>query len=215
MLEKIKEIAKSYFNDLDKNDFSHNFTHVERVTRLALYIGKLEGGDEEVLEVASLLHDIARGAQDRGEVKDHAEESARLAKDILNKVGFHKDKIDNVVHTISVHRCTPEKPPKSLEAKILQDADRLDALGAVAVARAIGSSFQSKGHKRPIYKDEPYNGLGDSNKSTVHYISHEIRQPKRKPENFNTETGRKIAKERYEFSKEYVERFIKEWRGEI
>lgn len=213
--EKIKEIAKSYFDQIDKEDFSHGFNHVERVTKLALQIGEKEGADLEVLETAGLLHDIARGAEDRGEVEDHAIESARITNDILIKIGFTKEKIPNVCHCIEVHRSKPVKKVETLEAKILQDADRLDALGAVDVARVIGSSFQSKQFNRPIYIDEPYRGESDSNRSAIHYLIHKTVQPKRKPENFNTKTGRKIAEERFKFSFDFVDRFIKEWHGEL
>lgn len=212
--EQIKKVSKSYFDELDKSDFSHGFTHIERVLNLCFIIGRKEGGDLETLEAAALLHDIARKQEDNGEIEDHAKEGAILAEKILKEIGFPEEKIKNVVHCIDVHRCK-ERPAQTLEAKILQDADRLDALGAVDIARVIGSSLQSKQYSRPIYIDEPYLSEADNNKSAIHYLIKKTIHPKRKPENFNTETGRKIAEERFKFSLEYIDRFIKEWHGEL
>jgi len=154
--EKIREMAKSYFDILDQEDFSHGFTYVERVTRMAMMIGKKEGADLEIIEAAALLHDIGRANEVIGG-KDHAEVGA------------------------------------GLEAKILQDADRLDALGAVDVARVIASSLQSQKHKRPIFVDVPYDEEKDTKKasSAIHYLIKKSKVSKRKPENFNTEVGKK------------------------
>lgn len=69
--EQIKKVARSYFDELDKNDFSHGFTHVQRVLTFCLVIGKKEKGDLETLEAAAWLHDIARGREDSGEIEDH------------------------------------------------------------------------------------------------------------------------------------------------
>lgn len=215
LVKKVKRIAQTYFNELNETDFSHSFSHVQRVTNLALNIGKKEGADMEILEIASLLHDIGRKNQDNGLVSDHAEEGAKIARGILEKLNYPNIKIDRVCHCILTHRWQINGKPKTIEAKILQDADRLDALGAVDVARVLASSFQSKQYRRPVYIDEPYQNKTDSDKSAVHYLIAKITEPKRKPINFNTKTGRKIAEERYKFSTDYIDRFIKEWHGEI
>lgn len=211
--KKIKKIARSYFDELDKGDFSHGFTHVQRVVRLALNIGKKEGADLEILKAASLLHDLARGKEDKGEVPDHAQESARLAKRILEQIGFPSEKTASVCHCIEVHRSKPEDKPKTLEAKILQDADRLDALGAVDIARVIGSKIQSEKYGGPIYIDESYRGEKDSNKSAIHYLIYKSKHPKRRPESFNTPTAKKMAENRFKFMEDYIRRFIAEWKG--
>ncbi len=211
--KKIKQEARKYFQELNKNDFSHNFSHVERVTQLAKQIGKKEGADLEVLEAASLLHDIARVKEDRGEVVDHAQEGARMAAEILKKIDFPQQKIDQVCHCILVHRWNKNGQPQTIEAEILQDADRLDALGAVDISRVFASALQSEKYGCPIYVDQPYKSKDDRNLSAIHYIIYKLNEPKRLPENFNTKTGRKIAQERADFLERYVNRFIKEWRG--
>ena len=141
--EEILKKAKKYYKELE-TDFSHNFDHFLRVERLAKRIGKDERADLEVLEAASLLFDVARGSEDKGEVEDHAKASAEIARKILNEIGFPQKKIESVCHAIEVHRKSKNKQPDTLEAKILQDADYLDAMGAVDVARVIGSAYQSE-----------------------------------------------------------------------
>ena len=214
-LQKIKKIAQNYFKELDQTDFCHDFTHVERVTKLAIYIAQKEGGDKEILEIEALLHDIARPAEDRGEIQDHALESAQLAEQILTKINYPEDKIKIICNAIKKHRSKIQDKPENIEEKILQDADRLDALGAVDVARVIASTIQSKNYHAPIYIDEEYKVPSDEHKSAIHYLIHKTIQPKRRPESFHTETGRKLATERQQFMQDYIKRFIKEWRGEF
>jgi uncharacterized protein len=210
--EKILKLTKKYYKKLDGEDFSHNFDHFLRVEKLAKRIGKEENADLEVIEASCLLFDIARILEDEGKAKDHAEEGAKIAREILEKINFPNEKIDNVCHSILVHRKSKNRIPETIEAKILQDSDYLDAMGAIDIARVILSSFVSKKYKRPVYVDEPY--TGNENLSAIHYMIHKINHPKLQPENFNTKLGKDLAKERFKFSKNFVERFIKEWKGE-
>ena len=211
--EKILKLTEKYYNKLDKEDFSHDFNHVLRVERLALRIGKEEGADLEILDAAALLFDVARGLEDSGKIKDHAEEGSKIARDILKKIDFPKEKIESVCHAILVHRKSYNRKPETIEAKIIQDADYLDALGAIDIARVISSCLKSKKYKRPIYVDEPEDS--NENKSGIHYLLYKLKHPKLQPQNFNTKMGRKIAKERFEFIREFTFRFIKEWKGEL
>ncbi|MCK5452686.1 MAG: HD domain-containing protein [Candidatus Aenigmarchaeota archaeon] len=214
--EKILERTDKYYRRMNENDFSHNFDHVTRVERLAKRIGKEERADMEVVEAMCLLFDVARMMEDEGEVEDHSETGSEIARQILDEIGFPKDKVENVCHAILVHRKSKNKVPKTIEAKILQDADYLDAMGAVDVARVISSSIQTKKYRKPMYidkiVDEPY--VGEKSISTIHYFLHKLEHPKLQPCNFHTTLGRKIAEERFRFMKEFTERFIAEWKGE-
>lgn len=208
----LKEVDK-YYKELDKSDFSHNFDHVVRVEKLAKRIGKDDGADQEILEAACLLFDVARGLEDRGRVKDHAQAGAKIARNVLKKVGFPAEKINDVCHAILVHRKSMNREPKTLEAKILQDADYLDALGAIAVMRTAASTFQSEKYNRPVYVDKLYTSHKDMNISAIHYLLYMVNHQKLQPENLHTILGRKLAKERYKFMKQFAERFIAEWHG--
>nr|AKQ04344.1 HD superfamily metal-dependent phosphohydrolase, uncharacterized protein [uncultured Microgenomates bacterium Rifle_16ft_4_minimus_5036] len=211
--EKILKETKAYYKELDNKDFSHNFDHVLRVENMALRIGKSEGADFEILEAASLLFDVARGLEDKGAVEDHANEGSKIARRILNKIGFPADKIENVCHAVLTHRKSKGRKAKTLEAKVLQDADYLDALGAIAVIRTAASSIQSNKYKRPIYVNKTYSNNKDSTVSAIHYLIYMVKHPKLQPKNFHTALGRKLAKERHLFLKEFAQRFIDEWEG--
>ncbi len=210
--DKILNLTSKYYEELN-NDFSHDINHVFRVERLAKQIGQDEEADLEILEAATLLFDVARGLEDRGEVEDHAKAGSDIAREILYKINFPKEKIEPVCHAILVHRKSMDRVPETTEAKILQDADYLDALGAIDVARIIGSSFQSKKYRRPIYDGKPSNKLEDNNKSAINYLLYKISHPKMQPTNFHTRLGRKYAKERFKFVEEFARRFISEWEG--
>jgi len=134
-----------------------------------------------------------------------------LQKKILEKINFPREKINSVCHAILVHRKSKGRKPETIEAKILQDADYLDALGAVDIARVIASSLQSKKYRRPIYV-EPTDE-DKKIKSAIHYFLHKLEHPKLQPSKFHTKLGRQLAKERFNFMKEFTERFIDEWNG--
>ncbi len=209
--ELILKSAKKYYDQLDKEDFSHDFSHVLRVERLAKRIAESENADIEIVEASCLLFDVARILEDKGEVEDHAEEGSKIAREILDKINFPKNKIDAVCHAILVHRKSKSRKPEIVEAKILQDADYLDALGAVDVARVIASSLQSKKYKRPIYVEHSHD-LKEAD-SAIHYLLRKLENPKLQPDKFHTKLGRELAKERFSFMKEFTERFIDEWNG--
>ena len=211
--QKILDLTKKYRDELDKCDFSHNSDHLFRVERLAKSIAKEEGADMEIIEAACLIFDVARDLEDKGKIEDHAEEGVKIAKEILAKINFPSDKIEKVSHAIFVHRRSKDRIPETLEAKILRDADYLDAMGAIDVARVISSSLESIKYKRPIYIEKPYKSDEDNNKSAINFMIYKLKHEKHQPENFLTKRGREIARDRYKFSKEYVERFIDEWQG--
>jgi len=192
---------------------SHAFDHTERVYNLAIKIGKKEKADLDVLNAASLLHDIARLKEDNNEVECHAEHGAKMAEEILKKTNFPDDKIKNVTHSIKVHRHSKRLTAETKEAKILQDADRLDALGAITIARMFSTGGKIN---RPLYKPEiPFGEVhkGYYSDSTIHGFYAKIL--KITPETFNTQFAKKLAKGRYKFVEEFLKQFFKEWKGEL
>jgi len=108
----------------------HGDDHVERVKRLAEFIAVQEGADLEVIRVAAELHDVARGAD------NHALDGAEMAGKILAERGYSREFIEKVKHCIAAHSFSSGVLPETPEAKVLSDADKLDAMGAVGVARA-------------------------------------------------------------------------------
>jgi len=207
--EKLKEKIQPYFEEAG----SHDFSHTQRVYNLAVEIGKKEKADLDIIKAAAFLHDIARLKEDNKECECHAEEGGKIAEKILAEMNFSYDKIENVVHSIKVHRYSKKLNAETKEAKILQDADRLDALGAITIARifAYGGKKNRKIHN-PELKPQEYKHNSESASSFIHFYEKIL---KIKPDTFNTKEARKIAKGRYKFVEEYVDRFLKEWDGKL
>lgn len=209
MIEQLKDKIKHHFTDP-----SHGFDHTERVYRLAVRIAKQENADLETVQAAALLHDIARPKEDPDKGICHAEESAKLAPEILKSINFPGEKIPQVVHAIEVHRFSKQLKAETKEAEILQDADRLDALGAIAIGRVFtrGGSKHRPMHDPNIKADEEYNVKTKAKTSMNHFYEKIL---KIKPETFKTKLAQEIAKERYAYVKEFVERFEREWIGDL
>lgn len=186
ILMQIEAFAKSRLGTV-----SHGFDHTKRVYTLALEIGKAENADLEVLLPAALLHDIGREMEDYIGA-DHAESSAYAAKDFLKTIEYPEAKINRVFQTIKQHRYSSEENPSSLEAKILSDADKLDALGAIGVARAFTYGGR---HERDV-------------EGTIEHFNSKLLKLK---DTMYTETAKKIAEERHS----YTEKFLEKLRNEI
>ncbi len=111
----------------------HGWPHVKRVQRLCVRLSKdVKGVDSDVVEVAALLHDVGKHVEKEDNAVDHGRISAKLAREFLSPMEFGEEKVNAVCHAIRVH--THGEEPRSVEAKILHDADFLDKMGAVGVA---------------------------------------------------------------------------------
>lgn len=208
VFEAIRREAEPYYRHSHHDRF-----HVERVYKLALRIAGEVGQpvDLDVLRAAALLHDVARAMEDEGLVDDHAREGARIARDILRRVGFPEEKIERVAYCIEVHRFRSGVKPETIEAQILQDADRLDMLGAVGVARVFARAGWSN---TPLHDpSKPPKRDYDGRSETA--INHLFEKILRIKDTLNTEPARRIAEGRHTFVEEFVERFLKEWEGEL
>lgn len=135
LIKKSREFAASF---LEGEPSSHDMGHINRVEALCLEIQKTEGGDSQILQLAALLHDVGV-IKEHEEGGDHALYSAEIATEFLGRAGAEKELIEAVTACIRSHRFSAGEIPDSLEARILQDADRLDALGAVGIFRSIFS----------------------------------------------------------------------------
>ncbi len=206
--ERLKEKIIPYF----EYDDGHGFDHTERVYRNALLISGEENVDLDIVQASVLLHDIARAKETDENGVCHSEEGAKMAKEILKEMNFPDEKIDKVLHCIKVHRFSKGLKAETREAEILQDADRLDALGAMVLVRMIQRSLK---YNLPIYDPnipikEKYDGKG---KTVINHIYEKILNIK--PETFKTKKAQKIAKERYGVVKDFANSYLKEWKGEI
>ncbi len=202
---KIKREAQKYFKN---NPPSHDWSHVERVYKLALKIAKKEKADLFIVKLSVLLHDLGRKEEMKNPKKDHAEISKRLALKILKKYNINKKVIDNVLHCISTHRFRNNKKPETREAKVLYDADKLDSMGAIGIARAYAWVGEQK---IKLYSDKNFLGTGyEKEHSPVTEFLFKLSKLKDK---MQTKTGKKIAKRRHKFMANYFKELNKEIRA--
>jgi len=150
----VLDLIKTDIKKIMHNDPAHDFDHIMRVYKNAQQIIKKEKVNETLVLSAVLLHDVVSFPKSDKHSKNSSIESAKKAKTILKKYDFTSDEITIVCDAISEHSFSQKKIPKTIEGKILQDADRLDALGAIGIARvfATGGSL-----RRPFYNlDDPF-----------------------------------------------------------
>lgn len=191
---------------------SHDWEHTLRVSRLCRGIGDAEAADMTVVMVAAYLHDIGRGYQDaaKGAVC-HAEKGAQLAASIVSEISLTESQRENILHCIRSHRFRGTVKPRSLEAKVLFDADKLDAIGAVGVARAflfageVGACLHNPGID---VTTAPSYSKNDTGYREFLVKLRNIR------DRILTETGKKMAEERHLFMDAFFKRFIQEFNGE-
>ena len=204
---------------------AHNMDHVMRVYNTCMNLAKGKKVDMEVLKAAILLHDIARVKEDddkTGKV-DHAVLSAKEAEPILKKLGFPKKKIKHIQDCIISHRYKTDHKPKSLEAKILFDADKLDVTGAMGIARAFvwvgrnNAHIYRKVNLKEYIKENlggKINGRIKDNSKHSPQIEYEIKY-KFLGNKFFTPQARAIGRKRIKFFKNFLDTLEREVKGKI
>ncbi|WP_254862642.1 HD domain-containing protein [Halovivax gelatinilyticus] len=199
---EIRTIARSYFEDAQP---AHDWNHVVRVKRLAETL--LEDRDdacETVVELAVYLHDIGRTREAAGSIEDHATWGATEARSILAR--YDPATVDAVCHCIRAHRYSNDVDPETPEAKLVSDADNLDAIGAIGIARAIahGSEYGQPIHD-PVYVDR--NARAVSTDSTVAHVESKLLSLR---DRMYTDAGRELAERRHAYVEEFLERLARE-----
>ncbi|UWG98199.1 HD domain-containing protein [Dehalobacter sp. DCM] len=203
---------------------AHDLDHVLRVYHLCILLARHEQNvDLDVLIPAVLLHDIARAKEDEdisGEI-DHAVLGAKMAETILLDLNYDGELISKICQCILTHRFRSGNPPKSIEAKILYDADKLDIIGATGIARSFMLAGQ---HGERLYTDvsiDDYirenigeNGrIKDPSKHTT-YIEFELKL-KKLPDRLFTDEAKKIAEQRIAYMSQFFETLKQEITGDI
>ncbi|MDD4353947.1 MAG: HD domain-containing protein [Candidatus Nanoarchaeia archaeon] len=193
---------------------AHGWDHIQRVYSNALRIAENENCDLEIVMASALLHDIERYRDNEDITLDHAELGAQRAEKLLDDFNYNLNQKENIVYSIRVHRYSKGIIPKTIEAAILQDADRLDALGATIISRLFYNAGKRKGiiHDPSIPPRAEYKGAADITTAINHFYEKIL---KIKPETFNTVKGKELAYSRYEFTEKFLEQFLKEYNCEI
>lgn len=200
---------------LEGAEAGHDWFHIERVWKLSKKIAEKEGGNLEVIELSALLHDIADPKFHNGDETL----ALKISQNFLEEIHVEGELIEQVLFVIKnisfKNRAeAPENPP--LELQIVQDADRLDAIGAIGIAR----TFNFGGFKNNLmYHPEIKPNLGmnkeeykKSNGTTINHFYEKLLLLK---DLMNTETAKKIASERHDFMLQFLDKFYKEWNVEF
>ena len=203
-------VINSISNDVKKiieNDSAHDFEHIMRVYKNAKKLCKQEKVNEKLVLCAVLLHDIVSYPKSDKRSKNSSIDSAKKAIIILKRYGFTENEITIISDAIREHSFSQKKTPKTIEGKILQDADRLDALGAIGIARvfATGGSL-----KRPFYNtDDPFCKKRNAD-DKIWTLDHFFQKLLKLEFLMNTKSGKIEAKKRTRILKEYLKQLKNE-----
>lgn len=200
-------------NKLEGEGSGHDWWHIHRVRNTALKLGIEENANLFVVELAALLHDIADHKFHGGD----EEIGPATAREWLTKLNVDESIINHVceiIRDVSFKGAEVETPMKTIEGKVVQDADRLDAIGAIGIARTFAyGGYKGRELYNPDIKTESHNSFDSYKKSTGPTINHFYEKLFLLKGRMNTESGRKLAEQRHQFMKEFVDRFLEEWDG--
>jgi len=208
-LEELERWAHACF---DRAQGSHDWEHTRRVLALCRHIGRAEKADAVVLHAAACLHDIGRARQDQsGGQICHARQGVEMARPVVAVLPVSRKRRDNILHCIAAHRFRGTQTPRTREARVLFDADKLDAIGAVGIARAF--LFAGEVGARLHNADGRISGTSAYTRDDTGYREYKLKLSKIH-ERMLTRTGREMAAARHVFMAAFFERFEAEHRGE-
>ncbi len=196
---------------LEGEGTGHDWWHIHRVRKLALHIADKEGGDRYIVELAALLHDIADWKFYGGD----EQAAPNAAAEWLGSIGLPEKDIQHIrsiIEGVTFKGSGVPTPMESLEGKIVQDADRLDALGAIGIGRAFayGGSKERPLHD-PLYEPQNHTSFEAYKKNDAPTIAHFYEKLLLLKDRMNTETGAAIAKKRHAFMEDFLRKFFEEW----
>jgi len=210
MQNLISKVRTQIISEFEGEGTGHDWWHIHRVVGNAKKIATAEKGNVELVELAALLHDV-------GDHKFHKEENAAefLITKMLQKFNANTDLIETIVKIVSevsFKGANNKTETTSLEAKIVQDADRLDAIGAVGIARAFaygGNKNRLLFHPdQPPKNHEDFKAYKEDNGHTINHFYEKLLLLK---DRMQTKTGAKMAQERHVYMETFLEQFYSEW----
>ena len=198
---------KALLGEVGAADSSHGLDHIERVVANAKEIAEKEGARLEIVVPAAWLHDCVTVEKDSPDRARASSLAAERAREHLEEIGYPREFLADIHHAIEAHSFSAGVPPRSLEAKVVQDADRLDALGAIGIAR----SFMVGGRLGlPVcYWEDPFcreREPDDSRATLDHFFAKLLKLPG----TMQTATGRREGERRAEFLRSFLEQLESE-----
>lgn len=201
MLDNLYQEVQSRFEALD--DPAHGWEHVRRVYELALRIAHEEGADPLIVGLAALLHDIGRLVHRKG--VHHALLSVEESRDILKAYALTPEQVEAILHAIEAHSFSQGIEPRTLEARVLRDADRLDGLGAIGILRwAISGTIKRKPQTKSYHPEDPF-GASHELDDKHYMLDHFFTKLLKLEDGMYTATGRAMAQQRTAYMRAYLE----------
>lgn len=201
-------------NKLANAEGGHDWFHIQRVYKNALLIASGEECDETVVKLGALLHDIADSKFHDGDETV----GPKVAREFLESQGASEDTISHVIQiidNISFKGGNNGKVFSSIELNIVQDADRLDAIGAIGIARAFNyGGFKNRAMYDPNIAPKLNMTKEEYKNSQAPTINHFYEKLLLLKDKMNTQTGKQIAEQRHQFMQEFLAQFYAEWEGE-
>jgi len=212
-IAKLKPVVTEYFKD----DFTgHDIGHLERTLNNALCICKKEGGDKVIVGIAAFLHDIHRIMQNKEGRFVSPKDSLSTVREILSNIDLTEEQVEKICYCIEFHEeyNWNGNNVSDKNTLILQDADNLDAIGAIGIARtfSFGGANKIKMYdaKEALNENNNYVESMGTNESTIHHFYHKLFKL---GDNMNTRTAKHLAVKRIKFMKKFVQTFLNEWNG--
>jgi uncharacterized protein len=217
--KELKELHQQVERYLQKEASGHDIYHAERVFRSALHIQSHEGGDDYMIGAAALVHDICRPWEKKTGKSHFGPEALQIIRQVLTESQVRPDSIDPILEVVKRHDLydwSNKASQKSIELQIVQDADNLDAIGAIGIARtfafggAHGSVMYYPGENLDFTRDfveDPHHKT-----STIAHFYEKLLKLK---DNMNTETGRRLGESRHQIVVDFLDRFFSEWEGKF
>ena len=211
MTETIQKTIAFVKEKLEGAEAGHDWFHIERVWKLSQKIADTEGGNREVVELAALLHDIADPKFHNGDETL----ALKISEELMNSLNVSQEVVEQVLFIIKNISFKnrgeiPENPP--IELKIVQDADRLDAIGAIGIARTFNfGGFKNNLMYHPEIPPKLNMSKEEYKKNEGTTINHFYEKLLLLKDLMNTYSAKKIAAERHDFMLKFLEQFYKEW----
>jgi uncharacterized protein len=210
MNKEIIARAAEYVKEKFENEYSgHDWFHTLRVFKTATRIAEAEGADLVTVQLAALLHDV-----DDRKLSPETYEDKANARRFLAAEGVDESKIDEICRIIGENSFAESCVPSTLEGKCVQDADRLDAIGAIGIARAFAFGGN---HHRLMYHPDVKPNLNMSKEEYVNSksttVNHFYEKLFKLTDMMNTDTAKAIAREREEYMRGFLAEFMDEWEG--
>lgn len=199
--------ASFLVSQMDPVDAAHDRAHIERVVAAARRLATAEDACLEVIVPAAWLHDCVAVPKDHPRREEASQLAAEAASSFLTDAGYPERWIDPIAHAVAAHSYSGPVDPETLEAKVVQDADRLDALGAVGIARCfmVGGALD-----HDLYDpDDPFCDSRPPDDDT-YALDHFYAKLLRLPDTMQTDAGRREAERRAQFMRSYLDRFADE-----